>query len=371
MKETLQKFDYSLMLVTLAISTLGVVMVYSATKTKLAGLGLSSHYYLDRQAIFVAIGFVVMLVISVFDYRRIASLSYIIYGGIVLALLGVLSSVGKRALGSQRWFQFGPLQLQPSEFAAIGLIFAVAYFVETNQGTIGVKKLTLILALALVPMGLVIKQPDIGTALIMGIVLSAMLVAAGVPLRYLLLLALAAVAAVALVVHFGILQKYQVQRLTGFLNPNQGALSTGYNLTESKIAIGSGSLFGKGLFKGPQTNLAYVPEQQTDFIFTAVGEQLGFVGATALLLAFGFLSFRIWRAMRFARDDLGRLLCSGIFAWVVYSVFQNAGMTMGIMPITGIPLPFMSYGGSASLAFFACIGIVLNVGMRRSRFERS
>ncbi|NNN11024.1 MAG: rod shape-determining protein RodA [Acidimicrobiaceae bacterium] len=369
-KETILRFDYSLVVVVLGIATMGIVMVYSATKDKLAAAGLSPQYYLQRQAIFVAIGLVVMIVVSLIDYSKLANLSYIAYGGIFLALLGVLTGIGKSALGSQRWYQLGPFQLQPSEFAALGMIMAVAYYYETHQGESSLKSLVTVLVMALIPMGLVIKQPDIGTALIMGIVLAGMLVVAGVPLRYLLLLGIGGTLVIFLVVHFGILKHYQVQRLTAFLNPNKNALTTGYNLTESKIAIGSGSLFGKGLFNGPQTNLAYVPEQQTDFIFTAVGEQLGFIGAGGLLIAYGFLSFRIWSAMKSARDLLGRLLCGGIFALVVYSVFQNAGMTMGIMPITGIPLPFMSYGGSATVAFSICMGFVLNVGMRRSRAER-
>lgn len=366
-KETLLRFDYSLAVATLMLATMGVVMIYTATKEKLMIAGLNPSYYLERQSLFVVLGAIVMLVVSTINYRKLLSISYLAYGATIVALLGVLTSVGKRALGSQRWYQFGPFQFQPSEFATIALVVSVAYYVDKHHGEIGPKRLAVILSMAAVPMALVIKQPDIGTALTMGVVLCAVLVVARVRMKYLAILALAGVAGVFFVVHFGILQRYQVQRLTAFLNPNQSALTSGYNLTESKIAIGSGGIWGKGLFKGPQTNLQYVPEQQTDFIFTAVGEQLGFVGAGLLLASFGFVSWRVWRAMRWARDDLGRLVCAGIFGFIVYSIFQNAGMTMGIMPITGIPLPFMSYGGSAALSFFACIGLVLNVGMRRVR----
>jgi len=198
-----------------------------------------------------------------------------------------------------------------------------------------------------------------------------MLAVAGLPNRILIMLLIGAVVVVVAAIEGGLLHHYQVTRITGFLNqdvahPTKAQEASLYNLQEAKAAIGSGGLFGSGLLHGAQTNLGYVPEQQTDFIFTAVGEQLGFVGATAVLALLALITWRLLRAGQLARDSFGRLLCTGVFAFVAFSTFQNAGMTMGIMPITGIPLPFISYGGTAVLCFFAGIGVALSVYLRRT-----
>ena len=367
-KESLIHFDYSLMIATIAIAAVGIVMVYTATKVKLASAGLNPDYYLDRQALWVALGIVVMLITVLIDYRHVKVLGYVVYAAVTLGLLGVLSPIGKRALGAQRWFQLGPLQLQPSEFASLAIVIVVAVYLANESGEISLKKLIIVLGLAGVPMLLVIKQPDVGTAIILGIVLAAQLVVARVKLRYLFGLLILGVAGVYLTIHLGILQSYQLHRLTSFVNPQASANSLGYNLAQSKIAIGAGGIFGKGLFHGTQTNLSYVPEQQTDFIFTALGEQLGFVGASTVLLLFGWVCFRVWRVIGIARDKKGRLLATGVLSLLSFSIFQNVAMTMGIMPITGIPLPFMSYGGSAALSFFAAIGMALGIGLRNSRY---
>jgi rod shape determining protein RodA len=369
LRDTLIRFDYSLALASVGIAIVGIIMVYSATRVSLRLQGLNPNYYLERQAIFVALGALVMVLVASIDYRKISMLAWVLYAGILLALIGVyVPHVGTTALGAQRWYQLGPFQLQPSEFATIGVILAIATYVDQVQAELTLRRTVLLLVLIGIPMILVVRQPDIGTGLIIGITSVGMFAAARMPGRYLLVLAVLAVVGMYLVVHLGVLKTFQVDRLISFVHQSTNSTSAnGYNLTESKIAIGAGGIWGKGLFHGTQTNLAYVPEQQTDFIFTAVAEQLGFIGAGALLAGFGFVAWRIWRAMRWAKDDLGRVIVAGVFTLVAYSVFQNAGMTMGIMPITGIPLPFLSYGGSAMLAFFAGIGLVLNVGMRRAR----
>ncbi len=368
LKESLLHFDYTLVIATMAVALLGVVMVYTATRGKLIAAGLNPHYYLERQAIWVVLGFAAMILVVMVDYRHIHMLGYVIYGGVVMGLLGVLTPVGKSALGAQRWFQLGPLQLQPSEFAAVAMIIAVAVYLSGESGELSLRKLVGVLALAGVPMLLVVKQPDIGTAIILGVVLISQLVVARIRLLHLVVLFVLGVFGIYMVIHLGILKSYQLQRLTSFMNPKSALSSSGYNLAQSKIAIGAGGVFGKGLFHGTQTNLAYVPEQQTDFIFTAVGEQLGFVGAGILLLFFGYICWRVWRVGVNARDQFGRLLAIGVLAFLAFSIFQNAAMTMGIMPITGIPLPFMSYGGSAALSFFGAVGIALGVGMRNARY---
>lgn len=367
-RERVLKFDFALAIVSVAIAGFGVLMVYSATKDSMIQQGISQYYYLERQALYVALGVGVMILVATIDYRRISSVAYVMYGGLLLALVGVyIPHIGKTALGAQRWYQLGPFQLQPSEFASIVIIVAMAYYIDSLEGPLNLKSLIQLLIMVGIPMVLIIKQPDIGTGLVVGITGASLLAVDRTPGRYLAVLAIGAVFGVYLIVHLGVLHKFQLARLTSFLNQNKNPFgANGYNLTESKIAIGSGGFWGKGLFQGTQTNLSYVPEQQTDFIFTAVGEQLGFVGSASLIAAFGFVCYRIFRAMRLAKDPLGRLIAAGIFGLFVYSVFQNAGMTVGIMPITGIPLPFMSYGGSAMLTFFAAIGLVLNISMRRS-----
>ena len=367
-REKVLRFDFALAIVSIGIAAFGVLMVYSATTDAMIQQGLSQYYYLERQALYVVLGVAVMIIVALVDYRRISSLAYLMYGGLILGLVGVyIPHIGKTALGAQRWYQLGPFQLQPSEFASVVIIIAMAYYIDSLDGPITLKNLIQLLVMVGIPMVLIIKQPDIGTGLVVGIGAASLLAVDRTPGRYLMFLALGGILGVYLIVHLGVLHKFQLARLTSFLNQNKNPFgANGYNLTESKIAIGSGGFWGKGLFNGTQTNLSYVPEQQTDFIFTAVGEQLGFVGTASVIAAFGFVSYRIWRSMRLAKDPLGRLIVAGIFGLFVYSIFQNAGMTVGIMPITGIPLPFMSYGGSAMLTFFAIIGLVLNISMRRS-----
>jgi rod shape determining protein RodA len=227
------------------------------------------------------------------------------------------------------------------------------------------RRLASVLALAAVPMALIYRQPDLGTALVLAVILLFVLLVAGARASHLIVLGTIGVIGVAAVLHFGVLKRYQVDRLSAFLDDRTDTQRTAYNLNQSKIAIGSGGVVGKGLFKGTQTNLSYVPEQHTDFIFTAVGEQLGLLGSAILLSLFGLVVWRTWRIAGLAHDLCGMLICVGVLAMLLFQIFENVGMTMGIMPITGIPLPFMSYGGSATLSSFAGIGLVLNVHMRR------
>jgi rod shape determining protein RodA len=364
-------FDFILVLATVIVAGVGLVMVYSATRGSLLAAGADPHLYVKKQALFVLLGVIAMVVLALFDYRRLEPIAIPLYALSVLSLLGVMA-LGSHVQGSQRWFSIGGgIQIQPSEFAVIGLILVVAAYCDrrTEEG-LAWKDVFKLLILAGIPIGLVLIQPDLGTAIIMMIVLLVMLAVAGLPIRILVLLVLG-VAFVALVaVETGVLHAYQIARLTTFLNPhsnstNSQVMAAIYNTTEAKNAIGSGGLFGTGLLHGAQTNLGYVPEQSTDFIFTAVGEQLGFVGAAGLLSLLGVVAWRVLHAAGQSRDVFGRLLCTGLFTFVAFSVFQNAGMTMGIMPITGIPLPFVSYGGTAVISFFLAVGLALSVGAHR------
>jgi rod shape determining protein RodA len=362
-----RRVDFVLGLSTILVAVVGVVMVYSATRAKLVAAGINPHYYLERQAAFVLLGTIVMVAIAFSDYRWLEHASWALYGGLVLALLAMFTPLGSRALGATRWFQLGPIQIQPSAFGGIVIVVFVAAICSRYPEGLGPAQVVKVLAIASVPILLVIKQPDLGSGIVMGVVLFVTLVVAGIPNRYLLLLVLLGVLSVFAIIHLGLLKPYQLQRLTGFLNQNDSIQKGSYNLYQSKAAIGSGGVWGTGLFKGAQTNLAYVPSEQTDFIFSAVGEQLGFVGAATILFLLGLVVWRVLRAAQVARDPFGRLLATGVFALLAFSVFENVGMTMGIMPIAGIPLPFMSYGGSATLAFFSSVGIAMSVYMRHQR----
>jgi rod shape determining protein RodA len=368
-----QHVDPLLIGATLAIGAFGCLMVYTATRDELQAAGLSPTYYVKKQAIFMALGVVVMLAVMAIDYRRYRDWAAAIYGLTILMLLAVYA-VGHKSRGSQAWFQIGNYQLEPSEFAKIGLIVALASYCAAAKGQLRARSLLVVLLLSAVPFALIYKQPDLGTALVLAAVLAAVLLIGGASARHLGVLALIAVALGVGAVHFGVLKSYQQARLTSFVNsPNNPSAAllqsragaNQYNLAESKITIGDGGLFGKGIGNGTQTNLSYVPEQYTDFIFTAVGEQVGLVGSGLLLLLFAIVMWRTWRAATLARDLAGTLICVGVLAMLVFQVFENVGMTMGIMPVAGIPLPLMSYGGSAVVATFAAVGLVANVRMRR------
>jgi rod shape determining protein RodA len=369
-RRSVPPFDFLLVGATLLVSAIGVVMVYTATRGSLLAQGEDPKTFLKKQGLFVVLGVIVMVVVALIDYRRWEPLANLLYWLIVLALLGVFA-VGSSAQGAARWFSLGPLQLQPSEFAVLALILAVSsYCARRDADGLAWRDVFRLLIMAAIPTALVLVQPDLGTAMIMVIVLLVLLAVAGLPIRILVMLLVGTALVVLVAVESGLLHKYQIARVTAFLNPGQKSnnpyvQSAIYNLSQAKNAIGSGGIFGSGIGHGAQTNLGYVPEQQTDFIFTAIGEQLGFVGSAGVIALLGVIAWRVLHAAVVARDIFGRLICAGLFAFIAFSVFQNAGMTMGIMPITGIPLPFVSYGGTAVLVFFAAIGLALSVGARR------
>ena len=360
------RFDIVLVGTSVLLAIIGVVMIYSATRAKLALADDDPRYYLKRQLTFMLIGVVAMVVLALFDYRRFEQISTILYVGTLLALVGVYF-VGKSALGAQRWYPLGPLQVQPSEFATLTVIIAIATYCARRPDGLDFRDLVRLVLLAGVPILLIIKQPDLGTGIVMSIILVVMLSVAGMPGRYLMLLIVGAVVVVLLALQANLLQKYQIERLTSFISPNAAGSTASYNVQQAKDAIGSGGLFGKGLFKGAETNLSYVPSQQTDFIFSAVGEQVGFAGSSILLFLYGVVAWRVLRTAQLARDNYGRLICSGVFALLIFSVFENVGMNLGIMPVAGIPLPFLSYGGTAVIVFFAAIGLTVSVHNRSVR----
>jgi len=357
--------DLALLFSSVAIAGMGVLMVFSATESKLREQGFDPHMYLKRQSVWVILGLLVMAAIVIVDYRVLRDIAPVIFIGTFALLVLVLSPLGSSTRGAQAWFQFGSFQLEPSEWAKLALIICVSAYCATHRGDLDGRRLLTVLGLAAVPMALIYLQPDLGTDLVFGAILIGVLIVAGARPRHIAVIGGIALVGMVAVVQLGVLKQYQVDRLTAFANPTNDPQHSAYNLAQAKAAIGSGGMFGKGLFKGTQTNLSFVPEQQTDFIFTVVGEELGFVGAFTLLALFAVVVWRTWRTATLARDLFGTLLCVGVLAMFVFQIFENVGMTMGIMPITGIPLPFMSYGGSSTVANFAAVGLVLNVHMRR------
>ena len=360
--------DFQLMIACVAAASIGVLAVFSATRQSLAAEGLPETSTVTKQVAFVLVGLALMAVVTLVDYRNLRPMSPYLYAGSVLSLLLVFA-LGATVRGSLARFDFGPFQFQPSEFAKIVMAVCVAAFCASFRGSLRGGHITGLLLLSAVPIGLIYLQPDLGTALVFIAMLLGVLAVGGARPRHLAVLAALGVTAVIVVLQLGVLEKYQLDRFGAFLDQQDTTAynesPAKYNLNQSKIAIGSGGITGKGLFEGTQTNLRYVPEQSTDFVFTVVGEELGLVGSAVLISLFGFITWRIWRAAATARDLFGTLVCVGILCMFVFQIFENIGMTMGIMPITGIPLPFVSYGGSSTLAAFAGIGLVLNVGMRR------
>jgi rod shape determining protein RodA len=361
--------DLLLLLSATAISALGALMVLSSTR----GTDPDAYdfSFLRRQITFVGIGMVSMVLVAAVDYRRIRDWVWLPYVLIVLMLGLVLTALGTEQRGTQAWFQLGAFQLQPAEVAKVVVIVVVAALLARREPPLAARWVGAGLAGLGLPMGLILLQPDLGTALVFVAIAMGMLLVAGAKLRHIVVLTAVGVISVIGVLNSDLLEDYQRDRLTGFLQQDTEADLTArgrtYNLNQSKIAIGSGGAGGKGLFEGTQTRLGNVPEQHTDFIFTALGEELGFAGSATLLGLFFVVCWRIWRTAQMARDRFGMLLCVGVLSMLVFQVFQNVGMTMGLMPITGIPLPLMSYGGSSTLAAWIAIGLVLNVHMRRFR----
>ena len=360
----LRHLDIVLVLTPILISGLGLLMIYSATHTGLEQAGGNPLNFVKRQAAAIFLGIVAMTIMTVIDYRRLRELALFGYGVTVILLVAVLG-IGVQVKGAQARFDVGPIQIQPGELAKLFVILVLAGYCALHRGDLDFRRLVVALVIAGVPIGLIMLQPDLGTDLVLMFIVFTMLAVAGIRGRHLVILLLLLVTVAIAAVNLGVLKDYQIERLTSFATEGQDIARSGYNQEQSKITVASGGLTGQGLFEGTQTTGAYVPEQHTDFIFTVVGEELGFVGGATLLALFALIVWRTWRAARLANDLFGTLCCMGVLAMLVFQVFENVGMTMGIMPITGIPLPWMSYGGSSVIVSFACIGLVANIHMRR------
>ncbi len=358
------RLDWILIAACLAILMVGMLMIYSSSRTLVGG---DSTYYVKRQALALAVGLAISIALIRVDYRKLRDYSMLAYLLTVVSLLFVLSPMGSRVKGHQAWYglPFG-FQLQPAEIAKFGLVVALAGYVNEHRDQIDARRLVMIVGLALIPIGLVQLQGDLGTNVVLIFAVIGIFAVAGVPGRYLLILTMLGATLIFAVISLGLLQQYQLDRLTTvFASGAKAKQGAAYNQNQSKQTIAIGGLTGRGIGNGLQTKLGFVPEQQTDFIFTAAGEELGFVGAATLLALFGVVLWRTWRTARLAPDFFGSVVCAGILAVFAFQVFENIGMTMGIMPVTGIPLPFMSYGGSSLIVSIASIALVNSVYARR------
>jgi len=358
--DSLQHVDWIIVVATVAVSIIGTLMVYSATK------GVQDEpttYFLQRQGMFCLIGLGLMAAIAAFDYRHLRDWAIPIAGVALVLLFGVLTPLGTESKGIQAWYELAGFQLQPAELAKLALIIGLAAFLTLEQVEIDGRRLAVILGFSAVPMALIMLQPDLGTVLVFGITTLAIVFIAGARPRHFAVLLLIGIIGTVGILNSNVLAQYQEDRLTGFVG---GADSDArYNQDQSQTAIGNGGIPGRGLGNGDLTGLDFVPEQHTDFIFTVVGEELGFIGGSVVLLLLTIILWRVWRTAQLSRDLFGTLVCVGVLAMFTFQIFENVGMAMGIMPVTGIPLPFMSYGGSSILTAFAAVGLVLNVHIHR------
>ncbi len=367
----LRHTDWILIVVVLGLCGIGIVLVWSATQPGLLAAGDDPRTYLKKQLLNVIIGLVLMVGVSLVDTRQLRTWVPFFYGGCVLALLAVLSPVGSDINGAHAWISLpGGFQVEPSEFAKVALILMTAMIFAGARGDRpGIRALLIALACAAPLTGLVVIEPALGVAMVLVAVTATMIVLSGLRLR--LIAALAGIVAAGIAVAGGLhlLKSYQLTRFTSFLHPSADLAGAGYNAAQAKIAVGSGGMFGQGLFHGQLIAGNFVPSQQTDFIFTVAGEELGFVGTSVIVFLLGVVIIRALRIASRADDLFGLLVASGIAMWFAFQSFVNIGMTIGIMPITGLPLPFVSYGGSAVFADMIAIGLLQSVHRRRIIFE--
>ena len=359
--------DPTLALAACALTVLGLAAIYSSTFSSLRAQGLPEGLIMRRQLLNLGLGLAGMVAMALVDYRRLLAWAPVVYGAVVVILGLVLTRLGSATNAAQSWFNLGPYQVQPSEYAKVAMIVVLAAVFGSRREPPGLRQLALGLAAMAVVCVLILLQPDFGTFMVFVPILFGVLLVGGVPLRWLLVLALVGSVGVVGMFKLNMLKEYQKDRLTAFIDPTADPEGRGYtyNARQALIAIGSGGVTGKGYLRGTQTNLQYVPEQKTDFIFTVVGEELGFAGAMVLLGLLGLLAWRGLRIAAVARDPFGALIAAGVVSMLVFQAFVNIGMTIGIMPITGIPLPFVSYGGSSLVASFLAVGLLENVHMRR------
>lgn len=348
---------------------IGTLLVYAATRNWYAANGLDPEYYLKRHVINIAIGVMLAWGTTVIDYRLLRAYTPILWGLGVLGLAFVLiPGLGAEVNGAQAWIPLpGGFQIQPAELAKISIIVGISMLLSERKHDSDepdTKDVLRALVVAAIPILLILLQPDMGTVLIISASVVAIIGTSGAPTKWVVGLLIVAVAGGIIATKAGVISEYQFKRLQSFVDPNADSQGAGYQLRQARITVGSGGFLGTGLFDGPQTNGRFVPEQQTDFIFTVAGEQLGFLGSGFIVLLYFVILMRAFGIARRSTDPYGQMVCTGVIAWFAFQTFENIGMTLGLMPMTGVPLPFMSYGGSSMFANLIGFGLLQNVHAR-------
>ncbi|HWH28110.1 MAG TPA: rod shape-determining protein RodA [Mycobacteriales bacterium] len=364
------RLDLVLLLAVASLVGLGALLVWSATRQRLLAAGGDPTAFLQRHLVNAAVGTVLGAAVALVDHRTLRTLVPLVYVGAVAGLVAVLSPLGSTINGAHSWIVLpAGFQVQPSELAKVAVVVGMALVLaERRDGEHepATPDVLLALGLAAVPAALVLLQPDLGTVLVLVLIALAVVALAGARARWLVGLLVAGVAVTGVAVHVGVLDDYQVDRFAAFADPALDPQGVGYNTSQARIAIGNGGLTGTGLFEGSQTRGQFIPEQQTDFVFTVAGEELGLVGGALLLVLLGVV---LWRGLAIAArapDVFGRVVAGGVVAWFAFQSFVNIGMTLGILPVTGLPLPFVSYGGSSMFACLVGVGLLQNVHLGSS-----
>lgn len=366
--------DWPLLLAVLALAALGTLLVWSATSRRELLTGGDATAFLRKDLVNLAIGLVLAATVVVADHRWVRVAAPLAYLGSLVGL-GLVLVMGSTINGSRSWLMLGGMSIQPSEFAKLAVIIGMALVLAERaagrwRSSVGTTEVLLMLAVAAVPAALILAQPDLGTMLVLTATVIGVLAAAGAPRVWLGGLAGAGAVAAVGAVLAGVVKPYQLDRLLAFTDPDLDPRGAGYNVEQARIAVGNGGLWGEGLFHGSQTRSGFVPEQHTDFVFTVAGEELGLIGATALI---ALLLVVLWRALRISaatQDVFGRVAAAGIACWFGFQAFQNIGMCLGIMPVTGVPLPFVSYGGSSLFASMLAVGLLQNIHLRSRQVTR-
>lgn len=359
----LKKFDFTLFFTAILLSLYGILVISSATKS--SGLDSGNLSFIKTHAFATLLGVGFILILMNINYDLLGKLYIPLY----IISVGLLASVfffgtGVEDWGARSWIRIGGVGFQPAEVAKLTVIISMAKIIEKNQHKINeLATLGKLLALTFVPVILVLKQPDLGTAMVFVFFITMMIFVAGLDFKYIGYSLLAVVLSLPFI--WLSLGEYQRERLANFKDPTRDSMGTGYQALQSQIAVGSGKLFGKGLYKGSQTQYGYLPEKQTDFIFAVVGEELGFIGGSVLLLLYFLMLYRLIDIARKTKDLFGKLIVIGVFSMIFVHILENIGMNIGLTPITGIPLPFMSYGGTFQLTNMIAIGLVLSISMKR------
>ena len=360
-------FDWGLLGLTVLLGLVGLATLYSAVSSSTPTLSPQKALYF-KQLVWYGVGFFVMIISFLIDYKSIERWSHLFYGICVSLLVGVFF-MGKFVGGAKRWLMLGPISIQPSEVVKIAVIISLARYYSkiANTGGINLRDFFVPLVITTIPFFLIVRQPDLGTAMLLVLIAGSMTVFIKIEKRFFLFI-IASCSLIAPMVWF-FLKDYQKIRILTFLNPDRDPLGAGYHIIQSKIAIGSGMITGKGFLKGTQNALFFLPEQHTDFIFSVLSEEWGFAGSAALLIFFLMLIIYGLNVAYRCRDPFGTILSVGVTSMIFWQVFINIGMAMGLLPVVGVPLPFISYGGSSIVAIMICIGLLINVSMRRFMFE--